>query len=171
MNTCGFGAPASPGKVDQPWAHRLADHELVAVQPGPESDNPPGLGPAGTVHCSLPDWAKFAELHLKGERGEKTALLSPESMSKLHTASPGGNYALGWIAGERPWAGGKVLAHDGSNTMFYASVWLAPARNLLFLVATNAGNDSAQKAVDELMAYLGQHYANNPLETTDARVR
>jgi CubicO group peptidase (beta-lactamase class C family) len=170
MASCGFGAPATTGKVDQPWAHRPENNALVAVQPGPESDNPAGMGPAGTVHCSLADWAKFAELHLEAERGEKTALLSPESMSKLHTAPPDGKYALGWGVVERPWAGGKVLTHIGSNTMFYASVWLVPAKNLLFLVATNSGDESAEKAINEVLPYLVERYATRgAVKVTDSR--
>lgn len=171
MTSCGFGAPASAGKVDQPWAHELQGNALVPVLPGPGSDNPPALGPAGTVHCSLTDWAKFAELHLKGERGEKTALLSPQSMAKLHTAPPDGIYALGWGVAERSWAGGKVLSHDGSNTMFYASAWLVPAKNLVFLVATNSGDDTAEKAVHEVVASLVDRYANKAAKVAESAAR
>src|SRR5579871_107989 len=59
MSSCGFGPPASVGKTDSPWAHAVKDGKLTAIEPGPASDNPPSLGPAGTVHCSLDDWAKF----------------------------------------------------------------------------------------------------------------
>jgi CubicO group peptidase (beta-lactamase class C family) len=161
MSSCGFGPPATPGKVDQPWAHRPEKDVLVPVAPGPESDNPPGIGPAGTVHCALNDWAKFAELHLRGERGEKTGLVSPESMTKLHTAPTDGKYALGWGVIDRPWAGGKTLSHNGSNTMFYATIWIAPVKNLIFLVATNAGDDAAEKAVTEVIGYLVARYGTN----------
>lgn len=159
MTDCGFGSPATAGKVTEPWAHRRDDGGLKAVPPGPEADNRAGIGPAGTVHCSLADWAKFAELHLKGARGEKATLLSPETLSKLHTAPPDGKYALGWGVSERPWAAGKVLTHNGSNTMFYASIWMAPAKNLIFLVATNSGDEAAEKAVNEVLAYLVDRYA------------
>jgi len=30
------------------------------------ADNPPIVGPAGTVHATLGDWAKYVQLHLKG---------------------------------------------------------------------------------------------------------
>jgi D-alanyl-D-alanine carboxypeptidase len=155
MGSCGFGPPASSGKVDQPWAHLKKDGSLIAVEPGPASDNPLGLGPAGTVHCSLTDWARFVELHLKGALGEKT-IVSPESIARLQTAASGGQYALGWLAVETPWSRGKALSHDGSNTMFYASVWVVPSRNLAFLVTTNAGEDEAQRAVQEVVAFLAE---------------
>src|SRR6185312_6977488 len=38
-------------------------------------DNPPALGPAGTVHCDLDSWAKFAQLHLDGDAGRPTPIL------------------------------------------------------------------------------------------------
>ena len=31
------------------------------VDPGPGADNPVAIGPAGIVHCSIGDWAKFAK--------------------------------------------------------------------------------------------------------------
>jgi hypothetical protein len=63
---------------------------------------------------------------------------------------------LGWLAVETPWSRGKALSHDGSNTMFYASVWVVPSRNLAFLVTTNAGEDEAQRAVQEVVAFLAE---------------
>src|SRR5678816_361762 len=95
MSSCGFGGPASPGKIDQPWAHRRVGGSLEPVAPGPQSDNPPSLGPAGTVHCGLRDWAKFAQMHVDGARGKAT-LVSAATMTRLHTAWPGGDYAFGW---------------------------------------------------------------------------
>ena len=48
METAGFGAPNTSQGVDAPWGH---DPEPVPF--GPLADNPPALGPAGTVHASL----------------------------------------------------------------------------------------------------------------------
>ncbi len=48
MKSAGFGAPASPGKPDQPWGHFGALGELRPVTPGPMADNPPAIGPAGS---------------------------------------------------------------------------------------------------------------------------
>ncbi|HXU82985.1 MAG TPA: serine hydrolase, partial [Polyangia bacterium] len=155
MGSCGFGAPASPGKIDQPWAHRRTGSGLEPVAPGPQSDNPPSLGPAGTVHCGLRDWAKFAQLHLDEARGKGT-LVSAASLAKLHTPWPGGDYALGWLVERRE--GATVLAHDGSNTMFLARIWMVPAKNVAFLVATNAAGDEARNAMDRTVAYLRARY-------------
>lgn len=64
ITTAGFGVPGTPGKLDQPLGH-VGNHPIDA---GPEADNPPAIGPAGTVHMAIGDWAKFVALHLEAER-------------------------------------------------------------------------------------------------------
>ena len=139
MAKAGFGAPGAPGKVDQPWGHRLANDKLIASQ----TDNPPVMGPAGTAHAPLADWAKFATLHLDGARGKGT-LLKPETFKHLHTPLDGSIYACGWGTGRN-----GVLAHDGSNTMWYARVTLFPRDNVAYLIGINQGGDEARKACDK----------------------
>jgi D-alanyl-D-alanine carboxypeptidase len=155
MASCGFGAPGSPGKIDQPWAHERRGGTLVPLPPGPKADNPPSLGPAGTVHCGLRDWGRFVQMHLDGERGKAT-LVSAATMKKLHTPWPGGDYALGWAVSRAD--GAAVLAHDGSNTLFFARARLVPARNVAFLITTNAAGPDAVNAVDRVVFYLRARY-------------
>ena len=148
MASAGFGAMGTPGMIDQPWQHRMAGDKPRAVGPGRYSDNPPVLGPGGTVHCSIRDWARFVAAHLKGPKGEG-GLLKPETFKILHTPEFGGNYAGGWQVTKRDWAGGKVLTHTGSNNMNFAVVWMAPKRNFAVLVASNQGKGDVAKACDE----------------------
>jgi CubicO group peptidase (beta-lactamase class C family) len=148
MTSAGFGWMASPGKVDQPWPHGRARGQLVGVAPGPEADNPLVIGPAGTVHCSLVDFAKFAVFHLDGKAGGKT-VLKPETLKILHTPPFGGDYAMGWMVAERPWAGGTALTHAGSNTMNFSVVWLGLGSRVGAIAATNAGGADAEAACDE----------------------
>jgi Beta-lactamase class C and other penicillin binding proteins len=65
---------------------------------GPEIDNPEVMGPAGTVHCSLADWARFITDTLRGLRGEK-ALLNAGDIPPSH--NPALRRQL------RPWLGGQ----------------------------------------------------------------
>ncbi len=153
MSSCGFGPPAAPGQVDQPWPHLVTAGELEPVPTGPAADNPPALGPAGTVHCSLGDWGKFVRMHLAGARGE-SRFVSAASFAKLHTPYPGEEYAGGWIVTKRPWAHGVALTHGGSNGMWFANVWLAPGLDRAFLVATNRGDATAAQATDEVVGKL-----------------
>jgi CubicO group peptidase (beta-lactamase class C family) len=151
MGSAGYGPPGTKGEIDQPWGHSPDGNPSQA-------DNAPAIGPAGTVHCSLPDWARFVSLHLQGAQG-KGAMLKPETFRKLHTPIPENeNYACGWIAYERPWAGGTALMHSGSNTMWFASVWIAPQRNFATLVAINQGGEAAAKAADDATGALIQFH-------------
>ncbi len=156
MSGVGFGGLGTPGQVDQPWPH--GEDGKPAEKNGPDIDNPPVLGPAGTVHLPIADWAKFVADMLRGLRGEK-ALLRPETYQKLRTPPFGGDYALGWAVTERDWAGGTALTHNGSNTMNFATVWIAPARDLAVVVLCNRGGPAASKACDEAASKLIQWHA------------
>ena len=58
-----FGPPGTKGQVDQPWGHSWG----FGVTPL-QQDNPTAIAPAGRVHCSLDDLARFVQIHLEGER-------------------------------------------------------------------------------------------------------
>lgn len=154
MSSCGFGAPGSPNAVDEPWGHDVT----TPIMPGPDADNPPSMGPAGTVHCSLADWGKFLAVHLHGARGEGSTLISQTTLTALQTPPAGGDYAAGWAVVQRDWAGGTALTHSGSNTLWYATAWLAPARNTTLAVVTNRGDDPAGLAVDAAFGPLIDSY-------------
>lgn len=153
MKSAGFGAPGSPDKLDQPWGHTRFLWKLTPVPPDPDPDNPPAIAPAGRVHCSLADLARYAAVHANGETAGSPVLgLRPESFVKLHTPAPGQDYAMGWIVARREWAGGIALNHGGSNTMFLVNIWVAPAKNMVCIAATNAPGDTAFKATDEAVS-------------------
>ncbi|HLV85466.1 MAG TPA: serine hydrolase domain-containing protein [Candidatus Sulfotelmatobacter sp.] len=157
MRTCGFGAMGTAGKIDQPWQHKLLLTFHRPIEPGPRADNPPAIGPAGTVHCSIVDWGKFVTAHLRGEKGEP-GILKPETFKRLHTA-PYGDYGFGWVPADRPWAGGRALNHNGSNTQNYAIVWMAPFKDFAVLVATNQGDTF--DACDATAWALIQHFTQS----------
>ena len=151
ITTAGFGAPGDAAALDQPWGHRRLGETVAAVPPGPTADNPPAIGPAGTVHMSLGDYAKFVALHLAGERGN-AKLLRSEIFRKLQSDA-GDGYALGWGVAQRDW-GGHVLMHEGSNTMWYCVAWLAPEKGFAVIAATNQGGSDAARACDEVSSAL-----------------
>jgi CubicO group peptidase (beta-lactamase class C family) len=144
MASAGFGPPGTPDKVDQPWGHILEQGKLIPQQ----FDNPPVLGPAGTVHCSISDWSRFIAETLHAAQGHPT-LVSAETFKELTTPLPKQNYAGGWMITQRPWANGLALTHAGSNTRWYCSVWIAPRKDFAVLLAMNYGSDPAAKAADE----------------------
>jgi len=150
MRSAGFGPPGSAAKLDQPRGHAPEPRA-----PGPRADNPRAIGPAGTVHASLADWAKFVHEHLRGAAGHK-ALLSSGLHARLQECPALQAYAMGWGVATRPWAGGDVLTHSGSNTMWYCTVWIAPEKGLAFLATCNDGGESAPKACDEVVKALAK---------------
>lgn len=153
IESAGFGAPGSTDELDQPRPHGADGKPL------PGYDNPPFLGPAGTVHLTLGDWARFVLLHLRGARAAAldpegaergTLLLPPRAFAWLHAPRPGtgGTYAAGWATVERPWSKGRVLTHSGSNLAWFACTWVAPAEGLAVLVVCNQGGDPGSRAAD-----------------------
>ncbi|MGE5611088.1 MAG: serine hydrolase domain-containing protein [Bacillota bacterium] len=135
MDSAGFGLPATSG---QPWGHT----RLLGVTMPTDTDNlAPALSPAGGVHCSLGDLARYALAHLQGERNG--GLLQAGTFRKLHIAPEGGDYACGWGCVQNPSAG-RVLCHAGSNGDWYVFMCLAPEKNLLLIVGTNIGGDRAE---------------------------
>ena len=153
MTSAGFGPPGTLKAVDQPRGHQRTFGLLLPVEPVLQADNPACLGPAGTVHCSIGDFAKYASFHLRGAR-EGTELLSRESFRKLHTDALKQEYGLGWGVLPRGWADGEALTHSGSNGLFYAVTWIAPRRDLALVVATNCAGADAAKGCDTVAGEL-----------------
>ena len=158
MTSTGFGAPGTVGATpDEPRGHVRDDGRWIALQPNRDADNPAVMGPAGTVHSTFSDFARYMAAHLAGARGEN-GLVSAETFGKLHAPASGTEYALGWGVGERSWARGRVLQHSGSNTVWYATLWIAPERDFAMLAVTNAGGDDARDGTDEAIGVLIERF-------------
>jgi CubicO group peptidase (beta-lactamase class C family) len=152
MLSAGFGPPAHDNLIDQPWGHQKVNGKF---EPIPPSDNPVAIAPAGAVHCSILDLARYAAFHLQAARGNISEL--KPYLGFLYSPVPGSNYAAGWIVEERDWAGGKVITHSGSNTMFYTVIWIVPVKNFAFVVSTNVGekdSNSIPMECDEVISGL-----------------
>ncbi len=138
MSSAGFGAtPAG-----QPTGHDKGKPV------GPS--NSAMFAPAGNLHMSIGDWARFCLDQLAGNKG-RGKLLSPASYHLMQTAQPNGPTGLDWgvqssIAGRQ----GPVLVHGGSDGYWFAFVVLFPNTGNGVLVIDNAsaemGGDSAANA-------------------------
>ena len=155
MKTVGFGTPATPGKIDHPYGHHQSGDKVTPVDPGPAGDNPTAIAPAGTLHCSLGDFLKYARFHLD-LMGQK--ILPPDQRKALYQVSPVHDYALGWVKLKRKWAGGTVYYHNGTNTMNFAVIWLAPEKNSAFIALTNCGQDQAARLCDDVIGGMIEKY-------------
>ncbi len=160
MDSAGFGPMAKMNTKDAPWEYYLQNGHHKAVPPGPYADNPDTIAPAGKVHCSVEDWAKYIALHLRGEEG-KNGLLPADIIKKLHTAPKGSIYADGWVVLTRVWADGEALWHNGSNNLNYSEVWMAPKRDFAVLVMMNQGGTEAAAAADAVATKLIIQYIHS----------
>lgn len=155
---CGFGSPpeSSDISIENPWGHvvlNLSQPPIPAGGPLIQRDNPPAVGPAGTVHCDMESYSRFLQLHLDGYLGRATKLdISQETFEYLHTPYPSTPnspmlYTPGaWIYNDgstTPWSNGPWLTHDGSNLAFYGQAIIAPGRREggeAQIAITNIGN-------------------------------
>jgi CubicO group peptidase (beta-lactamase class C family) len=173
LTTAGFGPQASLGRVDAPLGHLvLADGKLKPMLAGPNGDNPEIIGPAGTVHLSILDFAAWAGWNAgEGRRGP--ALVRAETLRKLHTkvismppnpnAPPGtpsqGGYALGWGIAKLPYSPQPFLTHAGSNGMNLATIMLQPDNDFGMVLATNVGGAQADEGLKALAEQLYKRFA------------
>ena len=146
MTSPGFGAPGSTEVVDQPRGH-LGETPLA---PTSSADNPLVIAAAGTMHLSLKDWGRFLAVHL----GLRPGFLSESRVETLHDPGEVGTYAGGWVVTSRPWGGGEVLTHSGSNNRWFAVVWIAPIRGWAFCAATNSASEKAAGACDQAIGLM-----------------
>ncbi len=49
-----------------------------------------------------------------------------------------------------------MLTHNGSNNLNFASIWLAPAKNLAYLAATNIAGEGGETASDQAIQAMIQ---------------
>ena len=161
--------------MDAPLGHSFVNGKPKAMLAGPNGDNPLIIGPAGTMHMSVLDFAKWVAWNA-GEGKRPPALVSPDTVKKLHTpvistgvrenAPAGtpktGGYALGWAQAKEEWAVTPVITHNGSNTMNLATAMFWPGADFGFVMMTNIGGPAADRALRKLAAELYKTFAGKP---------
>jgi CubicO group peptidase (beta-lactamase class C family) len=155
MARAGFGGTGTMGQVDQPWPH-FESGQPTPIN-GPTMDTVPAfLRPAGGVHGTMSDWAKFLIDQLRGAAGMK-ALLPQEIYRVMQTAEPNSPAGYGWGVSDQPWAGGRALSHAGSNGINYCLCWLAPNKGFGVLVCTNEGGDKLEVCNEAASAMIDRY--------------
>ena len=109
------------------------------------------------VNCSRAarprDWSNAADARRGAAAQGKPRLLKADTFSTLHTPVSG-RYAMGWSsADDDDFGGARVLAHDGSNTYWYARIFLVPEQDRGYLIVANAARNGSH-AADEALAAL-----------------
>ena len=144
LASAGFGAPDG----DAPQGHTAF---WLPLPSGSDLYPPQGAAPAGLFHLNLPDWARYASLHL----GLVPDYLPPELLARLQQPwSPdlGESYAAGWHVDLGSW--GTELRHNGSDGYWSARIRLIPALGYGVLMATNMLGFNVEPAAEELESEL-----------------
>lgn len=158
LSSAGLGAPRFDASgMGNAWGHRGPPEARIAVDPAtPGADNPPILGPAGTAHMTLNDYARWLQVMIGGEQ----RWLSAESLRGLVTPRDGQSYSRGWIARPEAWAGGTTtIAHEGSNTLWHAIAVASPEKGLGFFVLSNGGIQGRAAAVPLIQRLIAERTA------------
>jgi len=163
---------------EQPWGHmyegdlelsfeesRSRDSRALIAHPPTDSYYLTSLGaPAGDVSLSIVDFAKFAQVHLRGLRGMET-ILESETIRFMHEDIQG--YALGWNinkAGEV-----TVSFHNGSAGTFFSQAVLFPFRDYGFVSACNAGHPLAWEGCAKLAQALFDEFKDGSLHVQEPK--
>jgi len=162
LSTAGLGPQATTGKIDAPVGHDVEpDGKVTPMLWGPAADVPPLLGPAGSAHMSVLDFAKWASWNAGlGKRGP--ALVKPETLARIHrpmistgkipNPPPGtpseGEYAMGWGVVKFDWTERPVLTHNGSNGFNLAKILVDANKDAAIVVTTNFPGEKAEQAAN-----------------------
>lgn len=152
MSSAGCGWPASPDRPDQPRGHQFVNDTYQTIPFG-DYDLGPYIDPAGDVHCSATDLAKYGQAHLAGLHDRSGGLLTAATIKRLHTSLhpelDGMPYAGGWVI--RSTEDGVIHWHNGSAGTFFAQLELEPERDRVCVVMMNIGA-AGQEITDRLLA-------------------
>lgn len=147
MADAGFGAPSRSA----PWGSYVEDGILQAVDPSGVADNPAVLWPSGGVHVTPLTYAGFLGAIVRGG----PPLLRPDTLARLlRPARSGHTYAGGWSL-EGPAADpAATLAHNGSNSFWFAAALVDRRRGRGYAAMTNCGGARGEAAASRLLRSL-----------------
>jgi CubicO group peptidase (beta-lactamase class C family) len=154
VTSAGFGPPpAIHGHQSRVQLGGLVAGRGAPADPGGErSDNPAVMTPAGRLHLTLADWARFQRVFLRA--GEP--LLQESTVKHLLRLPEGGRtnktMAMGWA----PAAGldGASYGMQGSNTRWSASAIIDAAFERTAMVVANDGRTRVLMGSARLAAQL-----------------
>jgi CubicO group peptidase (beta-lactamase class C family) len=136
-----FGNPGLAAEP-QPWGHRRILGTVAEVPPAaPLYTIPLAFEPTGDASPSLPDFARFLQLHLRGLRGQDDGLKA-RTIQQLQGRSPDGRQQGGAVLWNvMPREGVESHEHFGSSGAYVAYATIQPSRDVAIGVFTNLGGD------------------------------
>lgn len=76
-------------------------------------------------------------LWLLAQLGQRPAVIDPASLIEMHTAGPGQDYAMGWVAGRSP-GGQAAVDHSGNLFTYTSALMVVPGSNDAVVVLLNS---------------------------------
>jgi CubicO group peptidase (beta-lactamase class C family) len=163
LSSGGFFFPAAPlaDRNTQPWGHI----DGVPVDPTVTTNEVPVIIlPAGGIHLTVDDFARYAAAHTAGEEG-LCVVLEKASWSTLHHTGSTANadYAFGWTPAEAEFKailGEDAVCHTGNSGSFVSLMIAAPSAGVSVVAATNEGDyniayPAVKEAVRRILASQG----------------
>ena len=155
LTTVGFGYPATADVPNQPRGHARDGATTLDLPLDNARELAVCLWPAGAIHCSIGDLAKYAADHLSGLRS-RSALLPSAYYERLHRRRSESVFTLGWgIARHQRW--GLMHFGAGSGGWFFVRIVILPEHDAAVVIASNSGD--AGPATRELWPQLVQQFA------------
>lgn len=155
LTTVGFGYPATPSMPNQPRGHARRGEMILELPLDDARQLAICLWPAGAIHCSIGDLAKYAADHLSGLRGRST-LLPSAYYERLHRRRGESVFTLGWgLTRDQRW--GLTHFGAGSGGWFFVRIVILPEHDATVVIASNSGD--AERATRELWPHLVQQFA------------
>jgi CubicO group peptidase (beta-lactamase class C family) len=141
LRSAGFRWPATEDHPNQPLGHVGTPPNLNVQDCGEDLSGEDYYGPAGSVHCSIEDLARYAAFHLQGLHG-RDGMLKAETVHRLHTPVLGEHYMGGWVV-KKEEEGERRDGHEGTAGTFFASIQLYPDSDLGVVAIANIGPPAA----------------------------
>jgi len=117
-----------------------------------------GIPPAGAIHSTAPDMAKFMIAHLQNGEYNGTRILNASTAQAMHSAhftpDPYTKFGLGFFMGNQN--NESNINHGGDTTYFHTMCMLWPARNVGLFVSYNSPGGALAR--DDLVTKFLDHY-------------
>jgi len=179
ITTAGYGIAADLEPTTQPWGHSWdKSTNTFAVY---KTDYPNFMAPAGYLHMSIEDWAKFILFHLDTYPSDKQKLLQSSTIRVLHTPPDSAkwdistseriglkligfdyydNYALGWFTKEQD-EGHNLIYHGGRGLSFNAHLVadLKTKNAILLVTNTDVAHTHPQIHLLKILKKMKEHFS------------
>lgn len=148
----GFGQPNYNDTL-QPWGHNAnLKPEAPALN---EKLN--WLAPAGNINISLPDYAKFIQMQLKGLAGQ-SEIFTLKEFETMYFGLP--YFSYGWQSYFDETTNATYAFHEGNPGTFLSKTYICKETNKAFIIFANVQSDEAEAGMDVLLNELTQKYRN-----------